>query len=102
MTTKPKILCLCDPDGDDGSLRCLRGSYDVVCERSPMRALARLSREAFAGVYVVSRHFQQAARMADHAAFLLDGELVEYAPGKEIFTRPKDKRTEDYVEGRFG
>lgn len=45
---------------------------------------------------------QQASRVADNAAFFLQGELVEYAPRKELFTNPKDKRTEDYVEGRFG
>ncbi|MFC1997982.1 phosphate ABC transporter ATP-binding protein, partial [Chloroflexota bacterium] len=38
----------------------------------------------------------------DHAAFFLQGELIEYAPGKEIFTNPVDQRTADYVEGRFG
>ena len=45
---------------------------------------------------------QQAARMADDAAFFLQGELIETAPGSEIFVRPHDKRTQDYVNGRFG
>jgi phosphate transport system ATP-binding protein len=45
---------------------------------------------------------QQASRVADFAAFFLQGELVETAPGKDIFTKPKDRRTQDYVEGRFG
>jgi phosphate transport system ATP-binding protein len=45
---------------------------------------------------------QQAARTADYAAFFLQGELIEQAPGKTLFTHPQDKRTEDYVEGRFG
>jgi phosphate transport system ATP-binding protein len=45
---------------------------------------------------------QQAARMADDAAFFLQGELIETAPGAEIFVRPRDKRTQDYVNGRFG
>lgn len=45
---------------------------------------------------------QQASRTADFAAFFLQGELIEAAWGKELFTRPKDKRTQDYVEGRFG
>jgi phosphate transport system ATP-binding protein len=53
-------------------------------------------------VVLVPHSIQQAGRVADHAAFFLQGELVEYAPGKEIFTTPKDKRTEDYVTGRFG
>jgi phosphate transport system ATP-binding protein len=40
--------------------------------------------------------------VADRTAFLLNGELIEEGPTYEIFTRPKDKRTEDYVTGRFG
>jgi len=45
---------------------------------------------------------QQASRTADYAAFFLQGELIETAKGKDLFTIPKDKRTQDYVEGRFG
>jgi phosphate transport system ATP-binding protein len=45
---------------------------------------------------------QQAARTADFAAFFLQGELVEYGEGQSLFTAPKEKRTEDYVTGRFG
>jgi phosphate transport system ATP-binding protein len=45
---------------------------------------------------------QQASRTADFAAFFLQGELIETAQGKDLFTVPKDKRTQDYVEGRFG
>jgi phosphate transport system ATP-binding protein len=50
----------------------------------------------------VPHNNQQAARVADDAAFFLQGELIEHAPGQAIFTRPVDKRTQDYVEGRFG
>ncbi len=53
-------------------------------------------------VVIVPHNTQQAARLADHAAFILMGELVEYTTGQEIFTNPKDKRTEDYITGRFG
>jgi phosphate transport system ATP-binding protein len=53
-------------------------------------------------VVIVPHSVQQAARVADRAAFLLMGELVEEGAAEEIFTRPKDKRTEDYVTGRFG
>ncbi|MBI3764122.1 MAG: phosphate ABC transporter ATP-binding protein [Chloroflexi bacterium] len=53
-------------------------------------------------VVIVPHSIQQAARIADRAAFFLQGELIEYASGKTIFTAPKDKRTEDYVTGRFG
>ncbi len=40
--------------------------------------------------------------MADYAAFFLQGELVEYGTGDQIFTNPSDARTQDYIEGRFG
>jgi phosphate transport system ATP-binding protein len=53
-------------------------------------------------ILLVPHSVQQAARIADHAAFILDGELIEYAPGRELFVHPRDPRTEDYVEGRFG
>ncbi len=53
-------------------------------------------------IILVPHSVQQAARVSDFAGFFLQGELVEWAPGKDIFTNPKNKRTEDYVEGRFG
>jgi phosphate transport system ATP-binding protein len=53
-------------------------------------------------IVLVPHSIQQAARIAQDAAFFLDGELVEFALGREIFTNPKDQRTEDYVQGRFG
>ncbi|HLF27081.1 MAG TPA: phosphate ABC transporter ATP-binding protein [Anaerolineae bacterium] len=51
---------------------------------------------------IVPHNVQQAARVADHAAFFLQGRLIEAGPGKQVFTTPRDKRTEDYVTGRFG
>ncbi len=53
-------------------------------------------------IVLVPHSIQQAARTADYAAFFLQGELIEYAEGKLIFTNPREKRTEDYIEGRFG
>jgi len=53
-------------------------------------------------IVLVPHSVQQAARTADFAAFFLQGELVEFGEGKTIFTTPKEKRTEDYVRGRFG
>lgn len=53
-------------------------------------------------IILVPHSVQQAARTADRAAFFLQGELVEYAEGKTLFTSPSDKRTEDYITGRFG
>jgi phosphate transport system ATP-binding protein len=45
---------------------------------------------------------QQAARVSDEAGFMLLGELIEFGETDQIFTRPRDKRTEDYITGRFG
>jgi phosphate transport system ATP-binding protein len=53
-------------------------------------------------IVLVPHSVQQAARMADYAAFFLQGDLIEFAPGKELFLNPQNQRTEDYVEGRFG
>jgi phosphate transport system ATP-binding protein len=53
-------------------------------------------------VIIVPHSVQQAARIADMAAFFLQGELVEHGPGRDLFVAPRDQRTEDYVTGRFG
>ena len=53
-------------------------------------------------VVMVPHSVQQASRVADRVAFLLDGELIEVGDESQIFVYPKDKRTEDYVTGRFG
>ncbi len=51
---------------------------------------------------VVTHNMQQAGRISDRTAFFLSGELIEFGPTRDIFTRPRDRRTEDYVTGRFG
>ena len=58
-------------------------------------------------IVIVTHNMQQAARVSDYTAFLMIGEdrvgeLVEYGPTRQVFTNPKDKRTEDYITGRFG
>lgn len=53
-------------------------------------------------IVIVTHNMQQAARVADKTAFFLNGELVEFADTSTIFTNPSDKRTEDYITGRFG
>jgi phosphate transport system ATP-binding protein len=53
-------------------------------------------------IILAPHNTQQAARMADFAAFFLQGEIVEIGVGKDIFSNPKDKRTQEYIEGRFG
>jgi phosphate transport system ATP-binding protein len=58
-------------------------------------------------IVIVTHNMEQAARVSDMAAFMMmeqdkAGVLVEYAPTARIFSNPKDKRTEDYITGRFG
>ncbi|NLP33545.1 MAG: phosphate ABC transporter ATP-binding protein [Oligella ureolytica] len=53
-------------------------------------------------IIIVTHNMQQAVRIADSAAFFLNGELIEYSGAQELFSIPKDKRTEDYITGRFG
>lgn len=53
-------------------------------------------------VIIVTHNMQQATRIADYTAFFLVGEVVEYGPTEELFAYPKNKKTEDYVTGRFG
>lgn len=53
-------------------------------------------------IIMVPHSVQQAARVADRAGFMLDGELVETGDSTQMFVRPQDKRTEDYITGRFG
>ena len=53
-------------------------------------------------IVIVTPNMQQAARISDDTAFFLNGVLVEYSETKDMFTAPKDKRTEDYITGRFG
>jgi phosphate transport system ATP-binding protein len=53
-------------------------------------------------IVIVTHNMQQAARVADRTAFMLDGKLVEIGPTQEIFTKPSDPRTEEYVTGKFG
>jgi len=53
-------------------------------------------------IVIVTHNMQQAGRVADRTAFMLSGDLVEVGPTQEIFTQPKDSRTEEYVTGKFG
>ncbi|MDP3041165.1 MAG: phosphate ABC transporter ATP-binding protein PstB [Candidatus Omnitrophota bacterium] len=53
-------------------------------------------------IIIVTHNMQQAARVSDETGFMLLGELVEFGKTQDIFTNPKDKRTEDYITGRYG
>lgn len=92
--------------------RCLALEPDVVLLDNPTSGLDPLStatveeslhqlKERYT-ILMVPHSVQQAARVADRAAFILDGEIVEVGEVGPIFVRPKNQRTEDYVTGRFG
>ncbi len=51
---------------------------------------------------MVTHNMQQATRVSDKTAFFLLGDMIEYGDTEELFSMPKDKRTEDYITGRFG
>jgi phosphate transport system ATP-binding protein len=53
-------------------------------------------------IVIVTHNMQQAARVSQETGFFLNGELIEFGPSRRIFTEPADKRTEDYITGRFG
>jgi phosphate transport system ATP-binding protein len=53
-------------------------------------------------IVIVTHNMQQAARVSDETGFMLLGELIEFGKTPDIFTRPKDRQTEDYITGRFG
>jgi len=90
LALQPEIILLDEPTS----------GLDPISTGKVESALQELKKEYT--VILVPHSVQQAARTADYAAFFLQGELVEYGEGKSIFTAPKEKRTEDYVTGRFG
>jgi phosphate transport system ATP-binding protein len=53
-------------------------------------------------IIIVTHNMQQAARVSDETGFMLLGELIEFGKTQDIFTKPRDKRTEDYITGRYG
>jgi phosphate transport system ATP-binding protein len=90
LALEPEILLLDEPTS----------GLDPISTSKVEESLFELRRQYT--IVIVPHSVQQAARVADYAAFLLNGEVVEYRQGKEIFTAPQDKRTEDYVTGRVG
>ena len=90
LAMEPEVLLLDEPTS----------GLDPISTRKVEDSLFELKQQYT--IIIVPHSIQQAARVADQAAFFLMGDLVEYAPGTELFTRPRDRRTEDYVTGRFG
>jgi phosphate transport system ATP-binding protein len=90
LALEPDVLLLDEPTS----------GLDPISTRKVEESLFELKQRYT--IIIVPHSIQQGARVADQAAFFLMGDLVEYAAGTQLFTRPGDKRTEDYVTGRFG
>ena len=90
LALEPEVLLLDEP--------C--SGLDPISTASIEESLIQLKKNYT--VVLVPHNVQQASRVADRAGFFLSGELIEEGPAFQIFTHPLDKRTEDYVTGRFG
>lgn len=90
LTVEPEVLMLDEP--------C--SALDVKNTANIEEMLLKLSENYT--IIIVTHNLQQAKRISDYTAFILDGELVEYDETNEIFNNPKDKRTKEYVEGIYG
>jgi phosphate transport system ATP-binding protein len=90
LALEPEVILLDEPTS----------GLDPISTGKVEESLQELKQEYT--IILVPHSVQQAARTADYAAFFLQGELIEYAQGDNLFINPKDPRTQDYVEGRFG
>jgi phosphate transport system ATP-binding protein len=90
LALKPEIILLDEPTS----------ALDPVATARIETSLNDLEKDYT--IIIAPHNIQQTARVGDWVAFFLQGELVEFGPGKEVFTRPKDKRTEEYILGRYG
>ena len=90
LATQPRALLLDEPTA----------SLDPLSTQT-IEELVHELRQSIA-VVIVTHNMQQAARVSDRTAFMLAGELIEFAPTNSLFTNPRDSRTEAYVTGRFG
>ena len=90
LATEPEVLLMDEPCSalDPQSTLRIEELMDELKERYT--------------IVIVTHNMQQAARVSDWTGFLLLGDLVEYDKTAELFSRPKDKRTDDYITGRFG
>jgi phosphate transport system ATP-binding protein len=90
VATKPEIILLDEP--------C--SALDPISTAKIEELIDELSAEYT--IVIVTHNMQQASRASDYTAFMYLGELVEYGPTERIFTAPDNKRTEQYITGRFG
>ena len=90
MAVKPKVLLMDEPTS----------ALDPI-STSKIEDLTQQLKKDYT-IIMVTHNMQQAVRISDNTAFFLLGELVEFGDTEQMFSQPKDKRTEDYITGRFG
>jgi len=90
LAVEPEVLLMDEPTS----------ALDPI-STSKIEELAMELKEKYT-IVIVTHNMQQAVRISDHTAFFLLGELVEYGETEKLFSQPQDKRTEDYITGRFG
>jgi len=90
VATKPEVILLDEP--------C--SALDPISTAKIEELIDELSADYT--IVIVTHNMQQASRTSDHTAFMYLGELIEYGPTEKIFTAPENKRTEQYITGRFG
>ena len=90
LAVKPEVLLMDEPTS----------ALDPISTIKIEELMSELKKEYT--VVTVTHNMQQAARISDYTSFFLVGEMVEMGTTDDIFSRPKDKRTEDYITGRFG
>ncbi|MBA3559197.1 MAG: phosphate ABC transporter ATP-binding protein [Gemmatimonadaceae bacterium] len=90
LATEPEVILLDEPTA----------SLDPISTQRIEELLHELEGEMT--IVIVTHNMQQAARVSSRTAFLLNGELIETAPTRQLFTSPSDSRTEAYITGRFG
>ena len=78
------------------------GALDYKTSKEILQLMEDVNHEYGCTIIIVTHNMQQATRVADNTAFFLLGEVVEYAETEKMFSKPADKRTEDYITGRFG
>ncbi len=90
VATKPEVILLDEP--------C--SALDPISTAKIEELIDELSNDYT--IVMVTHNMQQASRASDYTAFMFLGELIEYGPTEQVFTAPKNKRTEEYITGRFG
>ena len=90
LAVKPKVLLMDEPTS----------ALDPI-STSKIEDLTQQLKKEYT-IIMVTHNMQQAVRISDNTAFFLLGELVEYGETEKMFSMPRDKRTEDYITGRFG